>query len=61
MARYVDWFDGRKKGRTKFIDEQLLYYRRHGDNASATSEETTFSRLFQLKYRMQMLYYTIIR
>lgn len=50
-----------KKGRTKFIDEQLLYYRRHGDNASATSEETTFSRLFQLKYRMQMLYYTIIR
>lgn len=50
-----------KHGRTKFVDDQLLYYRRHGDNASATSEKTTFSRWFQFKYRLQMFYYTIIR
>lgn len=50
-----------KYGETKFIDDQLLYYRRHGDNASATSEKSTFSRWFQIKYRLQMLYYTTIR
>lgn len=50
-----------KHGRTKFINDQLLYYRRHGDNASATSEKSTFSRWFQIKYRLQMLYYTTIR
>ncbi len=50
-----------RHGKTKFINDQLLYYRRHGDNASATSEISSFSRWFQLKYRMQMLWYTMIR
>ncbi len=50
-----------KHGKTKFIDEQLFYYRHYGNNVSATSESSTFSRLFQLKYRAQMLWYTIIR
>lgn len=50
-----------KHGKTKFIDNKLLYYRRHENNASATSEKTTFSRWLQLKYRIQMLYYTTIR
>ena len=50
-----------KYGRIKFIDDKLLYYRRHGDNASATSEKSTFSRWFQLKYRLQMLWYTTYR
>lgn len=50
-----------KYGKTKFINDQLLHYRRHGDNASATSEKSTFSRWFQIKYRLQMLYYTTIR
>lgn len=50
-----------KHGKTKFINEKLLYYRRHGDNASATSEKSTFSRWFQMKYRIQMLWYTMIR
>lgn len=50
-----------RRGRTKFINEKLLYYRRHGDNASATSEKSTFSRWFQLKYRVQILWYTMIR
>ena len=50
-----------KHGRTKFINEKLLYYRRHGDNASATSEKSTFSRWFQLKYRLHMLWYSMTR
>lgn len=50
-----------RHGKTKFIDDQLLYYRRHGNNASATSEKSSFSRWFQLKYRAQMFWYTIIR
>jgi len=50
-----------KRGKTKFIDNKLLYYRRHGNNASATAEKSSFSFLFQVKYRLQMLYYTAIR
>lgn len=50
-----------KHGKTKFINDKLLYYRRHGNNASATSEKSTFSRWFQLKYRLQMLWYTMVR
>lgn len=50
-----------KKGKVKFIDDKLLYYRRHGDNASATGEKSTFSRWMQLKYRLQMLFYSILR
>lgn len=50
-----------KHGKTKFINDQLLYYRRHGNNASATAETSAYSKPFQLKYRLQMLYYTTIR
>lgn len=50
-----------KYGKTKFIDNKLLIYRRHGDNASATSEDSSFSLLFKLKYRLQMLWYTMLR
>lgn len=50
-----------KRGKTKFIKDKLLYYRRHGNNASATAEKSSFSFLFQIKYRLQMLYYTATR
>ena len=50
-----------KKGKVKFIDDKLLYYRRHGSNVSATAEKSSFSLFFQIKYRLQMLYYTMIR
>lgn len=49
------------KGKTKFIDGIYLNYRRHGDNASDSSEKSTFSRWFQFKYRCYFLYYTLIR
>ncbi|NBH67237.1 glycosyltransferase family 2 protein [Phocaeicola sartorii] len=50
-----------KKGKTMFIEDKLLYYRRHDNNASATAEKSSFSFLFQIKYRLQMFGYTLIR
>lgn len=67
FPKHIQWHDMwiglmvERHGKTKFIDDQLLYYRRHGDNVSATSESSTFSRWFQLKYRAQILWYTMIR
>lgn len=67
FPRNILWYDMwiglmvEKKGKTQFINEKLLRYRRHNDNASATSEKSTFSIWKMLKYRLQMLYYTSIR
>lgn len=67
IPRHLLWHDMwiglmvEKKGRTKFIDDKLLYYRRHGNNASATAEKSSFSFFFRLKYRMQMLLYSMLR
>jgi glycosyltransferase involved in cell wall biosynthesis len=67
LPKHILWHDmwigliASKHCKVKFIDEKLLYYRRHGDNASATGEKSTFSRWKQLKYRMQMLYYSFER
>ena len=49
------------KGKTKFVDGIYLNYRRHGDNASDSSEKSSFSRWFQFKYRCFFLYYTLTR
>jgi len=67
FPKHILWHDmwiglmAEKKRKTVFIPDTLLYYRRHGNNASATAEKSSFSFWFQLKYRLQMLYYTIIR
>lgn len=67
FPKHILWHDmwigliAERKGKTIFISNTLLYYRRHGNNASATSENSSFSFLFQLKYRLQMLYYTLTR
>ena len=50
-----------KYGVTKFINDQLLFYRRHDANASTTGEASRFSKWIKLKYRAQMFYYTMIR
>ena len=39
------------KGKTFFIDEPLIYYRRHGNNASETGEKS--SNTFSVKMRMR--------
>lgn len=67
FPKHILWHDmwiglmASRTGRVKFIDDPLLYYRRHGDNASPTGERSTFSRGKQLEYRLQMLYYTLSR
>ena len=50
-----------RKGETKILDNNLMFYRRHDNNASTTSSKSEFSRLYQLKYRLHMLYFTLTR
>lgn len=44
-----------KKGKTKFIEDVLLLYRRHGSNASPTGEKSKFSIFKQFSYRFYMI------
>lgn len=49
-----DWWIGlvaERIGTVKFLKEPLLQYRRHGGNASSTSEQSTATLLLQLKWR----------
>lgn len=50
-----------KHGRPVFLPQPLLYYRRHGLNASSTAEKSKLSLAKQLKYRFYMLMYSLIR
>ena len=38
-----------------FISDKLIYYRRHENNASTTSEPTKNSVVKQMNYRMQII------
>lgn len=44
-----------RKGNTVFVPDQLLLYRRHGDNASTTGNKSSFSLKKQIQYRWVML------
>lgn len=67
FPKYILWHDmwigliAEKKGKTIFIPDILLYYRRHENNASPTSEKSSFSLLKKIFYRLQFLYYTTLR
>ena len=50
-----------KKGRSCFLKEPLVYYRRHGHNASSTASKSQLSLWKQLKYRSYMLINSIKR
>ncbi len=50
-----------RTGKTAFIPEKLVRYRRHDGNASAAVGESTFSRAEQLAHRAALLGFTIIR
>lgn len=45
-----------RHGKPLFLDEKLLYYRRHGDNASTTGSSSKYSLWFQLCFRINMLF-----
>lgn len=44
-----------------FIPNKLICYRRHGDNASATSETSSLSWTYRISYRIYFLYQLIKR
>ena len=50
-----------KKGKTYFLDEPLIYYRRHGHNASSTASKSELGLIKKLKYRSYMLLHSIKR
>ena len=50
-----------KKGKSCFLAEPLLYYRRHGHNASSTSDKSKLSLWRQLQYRGYMIMNSIGR
>lgn len=43
------------KHKVKFIDNKLIFYRRHGDNASTTSEPSKANFLLQIRYRLPIV------
>ena len=50
-----------KKGTSCFLDEPLIYYRRHGHNASSTACKSELGLIRKLKYRSYMLLHSIKR
>ena len=50
-----------KHGRCCFLAEPLLLYRRHGDNASSTSEKSRLTKAEQLRYRAYMFIHSLTR
>lgn len=44
-----------------FLDENLILYRRHGNNVSSASEKSTLPYLYRLQYRIYLLFQIIKR
>lgn len=44
------------KGKTKFIDDKLIKYRRHGNNASPTTEKSSLQLTYRIFYRIRLVY-----
>lgn len=42
-------------GKIKFIDDKLVYYRRHNHNFSPAGGKSNFSLFYKLKYRLDIL------
>lgn len=48
----VEW-----SGRSFFLNEPLMLYRRHGENASFGGGKSQYSLFYRIQYRFQMLYF----
>lgn len=48
-------------GKTKFINEPLIFYRRHGGNASQTGERSSNSLMKKITMRTRLVYELILR
>lgn len=59
-----DWWIGliaEYYGKTLFCEDKLIYYRRHGKNASATSEKSPNSFCNKIIFRVLLMYNLILR
>ncbi len=59
-----DWWIGlvaTAVGKVEFIHQPLMAYRRHGKNASATTEQSTYSLLQQSRWRLCLLFSLAVR
>ncbi|GAB1358719.1 glycosyltransferase family 2 protein [Porphyromonadaceae bacterium] len=50
-----------RKGKVVFVNMPLIAYRRHENNASTTAEKSNLSLLYRIKYRLELLYYSLSR
>ncbi len=57
---WIGWI-AELSGNTYFLDKKLLYYRRHGNNASATSEKSNRKIIDRVLYRLNLLKLLFIR
>jgi hypothetical protein len=53
-------------GKVFFLDEPLMYYRRHEKNFTAAADKpddklSDFSLSYKIKYRLQLLFYVLKR
>lgn len=48
-------------GKYYFLPQPLIYYRRHGKNATAVAEKSGFSVIYMIRYRMYMMYRVLLR
>lgn len=49
------------RGKSIFLPEQLMLYRRHGLNASFGGEKSKYPLTYKMKYRLYMLFYLLKR
>lgn len=59
-----DWWIGlvaSAAGRVEFIHQPLMAYRRHGKNASVTTEQSTYSLLQRSRWRFSLLCALVVR
>lgn len=47
--------------KTTFIEDKLIMYRRHGENASSTAENSKYSLIYKVSYRVVLFVYLIKR
>lgn len=59
-----DWWIGlvaEMFGNVCFLDQPLLLYRRHENNASLTSKKSSFSRIKQISFRLNLIQALVVR
>lgn len=49
------------RGKTTFLNEPLMLYRRHGNNVSSSGEKSKNSFMYKISYRLHILYHIIKR